>query len=204
LAILSNDRTDAAYLAVELTVDKRLYPHTAFSRGPVVSLPAIDIEIELEIDTAEGEAGRWIPTGAEWPPVDRTKVGWLNCTIKLVVGTNIIFEQTLLVQYGTFWEWYYMIQELLSTEHEEERSIRSGGESPELRMELRRSPIDPDLLFEDDDARYCYSLMIYVDTSIAAGEPMVCGEGPGMFFYPKEAALLTFAQQLIDEADQAG
>jgi hypothetical protein len=46
--------------------------------------------------------------------------------------------------------------------------------------------------------------MIYVETGIAAGEPMVCGEGPGMFFYPKEAALLTFARQFIDEADQAG
>jgi hypothetical protein len=40
-------------------------------------------------------------------------------------------------------------------------------------MELRRSPIDPDLLFlfEDDDARYGNSLMIYVDTSIGAGAP---------------------------------
>ena len=53
--------------------------------------------------------------------------------------------------------------------------------------------------------RYSYSLLIYVDTSIASGDGLgVSSEGSGMFFYPTEEKVLAFARQLLAEADGAG
>lgn len=44
---------------------------------------------------------------------------------------------------------------------------------------------------------YTYSLLILVDTSIAAGGGLgVSGEGPGIFFYPTEEQALAFAREL--------
>ena len=76
MAILTNNRSGAGYLAVELTVDKRLQPVTPFSRGPVISwdLPDEVYEVlrqageELEADWEE-EASDWPPSGRDWPPL---------------------------------------------------------------------------------------------------------------------------------------
>jgi hypothetical protein len=218
MAILSNDRVGPGYLAVELTVDKRLHPIGPLTRGPVVSWGMPDEAYELikalgESLVAERLAQEpdpdsvWPPITADWPPVDRAKIGWLNCTVKFIVAESVIYQQGLLVQYATFREWYYLLDMLLATEHTEDRHMYSGVESPELRMHLIRSYIDPvewDYEPEEEGDVYGHSLAIHVDTSMIAGEPTVSGEGPGMFFYPKGKALLAFAQQLWHEAETAG
>ncbi len=215
MALLTNDRSGPGYLAVELTIDKRLHPITPFARGPVVSwdvpdevyeeVAALSERLLAELDEPESD---WPPGGKDWPPIDKTKVGWLSCTIKFVVGTAIIYQQSLLVQYSTFWEWYHLLHALVATEHTEDRHLYSGGESPELNMHLVRSYFDPEEWGLDPQTadRYSYSLVICVDTGIAAGEPEaeVSGEGPGMFFYPTQEQVLAFARQLLSEADASG
>jgi hypothetical protein len=214
MALLTNDGSGAGYLAVELTIDKRTQPITPFIRGPVVSWDLPDevyealrqAEEELLADLEES-ASDWPPSGRDWPPIDRAKVGWLNCTIRLVVGTAVIYQQSLLVQYGTFWTWYHALNTLVATKHQEDRHLYSGGESPELRMHLVRSYYDPAEWGEEPGTpvRYNYSLLILVDTSIAAGSGLgVSGEGPGIFFYPTEEQVLAFARELLAEADEAG
>lgn len=211
MALISNGRSGNGYLAVELTIDKRFTPEAPFARGPVVSW---DIPDELaeqigdliaSLTTDEPESD-WPPRGKGWPKIDRRKVGWLNCTIQFWVGTAVIYRQSLLVQYGTFWEWYHLLQSLVATEHTEERQVYSGMESPELRMQLIRSYSDPAEWGLDPETtrRYSYSLHIYVDPGIAAGEDGVSGEGPGMLLYPREEAVLAFAGDLLAEADAAG
>lgn len=213
MALLTNGRTDAGYLAVELTVDKRTQPITPFSRGPVVSwdvpdemaqdLNALIAELAAELPEPESD---WPPSGKDWPPVDRAKIGWLNCTIRFWVGTAVIYRQSLLVQYGTFWQWTQALQTLVGTTHTEDRHLISGSESPELAMHLTRSYFDPQEWGLDPDiaAGYTYTLHIFVDPGIAAGEPEVSGEGPGMLFYPSQEKVLAFSQQLMAEADAAG
>lgn len=214
MALLTNDGSGAGYLAVELSIDKRLQPITPFARGPVVSWDMPDevyeelkeLREELMADWDETESD-WPPSGRDWPPIDRAKVGWLVCTIRFVVGTAVIFQQSLLVQYTTFWEWYHLLSALAETKHTEDRHVYSGSESPELQMHLVRSYFDPAEWGEDPQTpgRYGYSLHIYVDTGIAAGGGLgVSGEGPGMFFYPTEEKALAFARQLLAEADAAG
>ena len=213
MALLTNDRSGLGYLAVELTIDKRLQPVMPFSRGAVTSWEVSDevnqelasLTEELMAELEEPESG-WPPTGKDWPPIDREKVGWLSCTIRFVVGASIIYEQGLLVQYTTFWEWYYLLNALTETEHTEDRHMYSGGESPELQMHLERSYFDPEEWGFDPEttASYSYALHIYVDTGIGAGASGVSGEGPGMFFYPTQEKALTFARQLLAEADAAG
>ena len=213
MALLTNDRSGAVYLAVELTVDKRLQPITPFARGPVVSWDIPDevsqeITVLLEELAAESEEPEsdWPPSGNDWPPVDRAKVGWLQCTIRFVVGTAVIYQQGLLVQYGTFWQWHYMLHDLMATQHTEERHAYSGSESPELNMHLIRHYYDPVEWGLDPATNdgYSHSLHIYVDSGIAAGGAEVYGEGPGMFLYPTQAKALAFARQLLAEADAAG
>ena len=214
MAVLTNDASGAGYLAVELTIDKRFEPLRPFARGPVVSWDVpeeVHAELRAVIDEMEAEldepASDWPPSGEDWPPIDRAKVGWLACTIRLVVGTAVIYQQSLLVQYTTFWEWYHALNSLIKTHHVEDRHLYSGFESPELRMDLTRSYYDPAEWGEEPGTpvRYNYSLLIYVDTSIAAGDGLgVSGEGPGMFFYPGEEEVLAFARQLLAEADGAG
>ncbi|MBK8900292.1 MAG: hypothetical protein IPM53_03845 [Anaerolineaceae bacterium] len=214
MALLTNQGSGAGYLAVELTIDKRTQTLTPFIRGPVVSWDLPDEVYEAmrqageELLADEEEAASdWPPSGRDWPPIDRTKVGWLNCTIRFVVGTAVIYQQRLLVQYGTFWEWYHALNTLVTTEHQEDRHLYSGGESPELRMHLVRSCYDPAEWGEEPGTpvHYDYSLLILVDTSIAAGGGLgVSGEGPGIFFYPTEEKVLAFARELLTEADSAG
>ena len=213
MALLTNDRTDSGYLAVELTIDKRLQPVAPFSRGPVVSWDVSDEvykELEelhdallAELDEPESD---WPPSGKDWPKIDRAKVGWLNCTIKFFVGTAVIYQQSLLVQYGTFWVWYHALNTLLTTKHTEERHLYSGAESPELNMHLIRSYMDPEEWGLDPATTdgYSCSLHIYVDAGIAVGGLDVSGEGPGMFLYPTQEEALAFASQLLNEADEAG
>jgi hypothetical protein len=213
MALLTNDRSGLGYLAVELTIDKRLQPVMPFLRGPVASWNVSD-EVNDEIASLseafmaelEEPESDWPPTGKDWPKIDRAKVGWLNCTIRFVVGATVIYQQTLLVQYTTFWEWYHLLNALIVTEHTEDRHVYSGGESPELRMHLERSYFDPEEWGFDPEttSRYSHALHIYVDTGIAAGASGVSGEGPGMFFYPSQEVLLTFSRQLLAEADAAG
>ncbi len=213
MALLTNDRSGAGYLAVELTVDKRLHPITPFARGPVISWDMPD-EVSQEIEAllkelaAESEEPEsdWPTSGNDWPPVDRAKVGWLSCTIRYVVGTAVIYQQSLLVQYGTFRAWYYVLNDLMATQHSEERHVYSGGESPELNMHLIRRYDDPEEWGLDPATNdgYSCSLHIYVDPGIAAGGGEVYGEGPGMFFYPTLEEALTSARQLLAEADAAG
>ncbi|MBK8986249.1 MAG: hypothetical protein IPM39_09235 [Chloroflexi bacterium] len=133
-------------------------------------------------------------------------MGWLVCTIQFVVGTAVIYRQSLLVQYTTFWDWYHSLDTLVKTEHSEECHLYSGGESPELRLHLIRSYFDPAEWGENPMATngYSYELQTSVDPGIAAGELSVSGEGPGMFFYPTQASVLAFARQLLAEADAAG
>jgi hypothetical protein len=107
MALLTNDRSGAGYLAVELTIDKRLQPITPFARGPVVSWDVTDeVYAELKELTEEiiaelgGPESDWPPASKDWPPIDRAKVGWLSCTIRFVVGATVIYQQSLLVQYG--------------------------------------------------------------------------------------------------------
>lgn len=214
MALLTNSRSGDGYLAVELTIDKRLYPITPFARGPVVSWDVPEeVYAELraavaEMEAEEGEpASDWPPSGEDWPPLERAKVGWLVCTIRFVVGTAVIYQQSLLVQYTTFWTWYHALNTLITTHHSADRYLYSGSESPELRMDLTRSYYDPAEWGEEPGTpgRYGYSLLIYVDTGIAAGGGVgVSGEGPGMFFYPTEEKALSFARQLLAEADAAG
>jgi hypothetical protein len=217
MAVLTNDARGAGYLAVELTIDKRLEPVMPFARGPVVSWDVPEevyaelraaIEESEEMEEEEDEpASDWPPSGEDWPPIDRAKVGWLVCTIRLVVGTAVIYQQSLLVQYTTFWTWYHALNSLIKTHHVEDRHLYSGMESPELQMDLTRSYYDPAEWGEEPGTpvRYSYSLLIYVDTSIAAGDGLgVSSEGPGMFFYPTEEEVLAFARQLLAEADGAG
>jgi hypothetical protein len=213
MALLTNDRSGAGYLAVELTIDKRLQPLTPFARGPVVSwdvsdevyeeLKELTEELLAELEESESD---WPPSGKDWPQIDRAKVGWLNCTIRFVVGTIVIYQQSLLVQYTTFWDWYHLLNTLTATEHKEDRHIYSGLESPELRMHLERSYFDPEEWGLDPETAtgYSHSLHIYVDTGIAAGADGVSGEGPGMFLYPTQEKALAFARQLLAEADAAG
>ncbi|HRQ42261.1 MAG TPA: hypothetical protein PLD25_30455 [Chloroflexota bacterium] len=213
MALLTNDRSGSGYLAVELTIDKRLHPITPFMRGPVASWDVPD-EVYQENEAlsetwmAEWTGGEsdWPPNGKDWPKIDRAKIGWLHCTIKFVVGAAIIYQQSLLVQYTTFWEWYYLLNALTATEHTEDRHLYSGGESPELKMHLVRSYFDAEEWGLDPQTAnsYGYSLAIWVDTGIAAGEPEVSGEGPGMFFHPSQEQILAFAGQLLSEADAAG
>ncbi len=122
MALLINQESDAGYLAVELTVDKRTQPITPFVRGPVASWDLPE-EVYEALRQAEEEL----------------EADWLNCTIRFVVGTAVIYQQTLLVQYTTFWEWYHVLNTLVTTEHQEDRHLYSGSESPELRMHLVRS-----------------------------------------------------------------
>jgi len=214
MALITNHGSGPGYLAVELTIDKRTQPIMPFTRGPVVSWDLPDEVYEAlrqagEELLADGEeaAEDWPPSCRDWPPIDRTKVGWLNCTIRFIVGTAVIYQQTLLVQYGTFWTWYHALNTLLTTEHQEDRHLYSGGESPELRMHLVRSYYDPAEWGEEPGTPVCYtySLLILVDTSIAAGEGLgVSGEGPGIFFYPTQEQALAFARELLAEADRAG
>ncbi|MCB8988975.1 MAG: hypothetical protein H6665_00015 [Ardenticatenaceae bacterium] len=150
MALLTNGRSGDGYLAVELTIDKRLYPMAPFARGPVVSWDVPDeLYAELraavaEMEVEEGEpASDWPPAGEDWPPLERGKVGWLVCTIRFVVGTAVIYQQSLLVQYTTFWTWYHALNTLVTTQHSEDRHLYSGFESPELRMDLTRSYYDP-------------------------------------------------------------
>ncbi len=214
MALLTNDGRGAGYLAVELTINKRLEPVMPFARGPVVSWDVPE-EVYAELREAVEEmsedrdepASDWPPSGEDWPPIDRAKVGWLVCTIRLVVGTAVIYQQSLLVQYTTFWDWYHALNTLIKTHHREDRHLYSGFESPELRMDLTRSYYDPAEWGEEPGTpvRYSYSLLIYVDTSIASGDGLgVSSEGPGMFFYPTEEKVLAFARQLLAEADGAG
>jgi hypothetical protein len=78
-------------------------------------------------------------------------------------------------------------------------------ESPELIMQLRRQPFDPDLFGDEPvNEMYGYTLGVYVDTGIGAGEPGVSQEGPGMLFYPSREEVLAFSRQLLEEADNAG
>lgn len=214
MALLTNDRTGAGYLGVELTVNKRTHPITPFSRGPVVSWDVLDEKVSQELgarlqeiaaESSEPELD-WPPSGKEWPPIDKVKVGWVNCTIRFWVGTNAIYQQSLLVQYGTLWQWYHALTALLGTQHTEDRHLYSGSESPELYMHLIRSYFNPEEWGLDLDVtdRYSYQLHIYVDPGITAGESEVSGEGPGMFFYPSQKKALAFARQLLDEADAAG
>lgn len=214
MAILTNGSSGGSYLAVELRIDKRLQPISPFARGPVVSWDVPD-ELYERLQEAAAEiaadwddpASDWPPSGADWPPIDRAKVGWLACTIRFVVGTAVIYQQSLLVQYTTFWEWHHALNSLVTTHHKEDRHLYSGAESPELQMHLTRSYYDPVEWGEEPGTpvRYTYSLLIYVDTGIAAGDGLgVSGEGPGMFFYPTEATLLAFARQLWAEAEEAG
>ena len=112
MALLTNNGSGAGYLAVELTIDKRSQPALPFARGPVISweLPddvyeALRQAQEEMLADWEEPASDWPPSGRDWPPIDRAKVGWLNCTIRFVVGTAVIYQQSLLVQYGTFWTW---------------------------------------------------------------------------------------------------
>lgn len=213
MALLTNDRSGSGYLAVELTIDKQLQPVMPFMRGPVASwevsdevnqeLAALSEALMAEVEESESD---WPPSGKDWPQIDRAKVGWLNCTIRFVVGATVIYQQTLLVQYTTFWDWHHLLNALIATEHTEDRHVYSGGESPELRMHLERSYFDPEEWGFDPEttSRYSYALHIYVDIGIGAGESGVSGEGPGMFFYPSQEALLAFARQLLAEADAAG
>jgi hypothetical protein len=214
VALLTNGKSDGGYLAVELTVDKRLEPALPFARGPVVSWQASDEvleslqeavdEMEEEWDEPESD---WPPSGEDWPPIEKGKAGWLVCTIRFVVGTVVIFQQSLLVQYITIWEWYYTLKSLTATQHSEERFLHSGGESPELHMHLTRSYYDPEEWNEEPGTPgyYYYSLLIHVDTGIAAGSGFdVSGEGPGMYLLPSEEEALAFAWQLLTEADEAG
>ena len=201
MAILSNGRHGAGYLAVELTVDKRFESERPFSRGPVTSWNSSPEMDEMWAELAE-ELDFEPP---DWPPMDLSKVGWLNCTIKFIVGATVIYQQGLQVQYTTFWEWFHLLQDLSKTEHEDEQVIWSGAESPELCLKLTRDPLDPDFFGDEPpDVLYGYSLAAYVDVGISAGASGVSGEGPGMFLYPTEANILTFARQLFEEADQAG
>jgi hypothetical protein len=214
MALLTNDQSGAGYLAVELTIDKQLQPVAPFARGPVVSWDMPDevyeelgdLVTELAAELGEPESD-WPPSGQDWPPIERAKVGWLVCTIRFVVGTAVIYQQSLLVQYTTFWTWYHALNTLITTHHSEDRHLYSGLESPELRMHLERSYYDPAEWGEEPGTpgNYGYSLHIYVDTGIAAGGGLgVSGEGPGMFFYPTEEEALAFARQLLAEADAAG
>lgn len=212
MALLTNNRSGAGYLAVELTIDKRSQPVRPFTRGPVISWDLPDDVYESlreaqEEMLADWEESDWPPSGRDWPPIDRAKVGWLNCTIRFVVGTAVIYQQSLLVQYGTFWTWYQALNTLVATEHNGDRHLYSGGESPELRMHLVRSYYDPTEWGEEPGTpeQYGYSLLILVDTSMIAGDGLgVSGEGPGIFFYPTEEMVLAFARQLLAEADRAG
>lgn len=213
MALLTNDRSGDGYLAVELTIDKRLQPVMPFTRGPVASwgvpdevyqeLETLSEELTAEIEEPESD---WPPANKDWPQIDRAKVGWLNCTIRFVVGATVIYQQSLLVQYTTFWDWHYLLDALTVTEHTEDRHVTSGGESPELNMHLERSYFDPEEWGLDPETTdgYSYALHIYVDTGIGAGASGVSGEGPGMFFYPTQEKVLAFASQLLAEADAAG
>jgi hypothetical protein len=202
MAILDNGRSGPGYLAVELRIDKRLRASGPFNRGQVFSWddsPELD---DIMSDFWENLKKELNLPASNRPPVDRSKIGWLNCTIKFIVGESVIFQQGLLVQYGTFWDWFYGVQELLNSEHEEEETYSSGMESPELCMRLSRTPYDPDYL-EEGDPRYGCSMFICVDTGVAAGD-YVSGNGPGMFLSVGETAVLTFARELLEEAHQAG
>ncbi|MBK8986250.1 MAG: hypothetical protein IPM39_09240 [Chloroflexi bacterium] len=77
MALLTNDLSGGGYLAVELTIDKRLQPITPFARGPVVSWDMPDelhaelvaLSEELAAELAEEESD-WPPDGKDWPPID--------------------------------------------------------------------------------------------------------------------------------------
>ena len=135
MAILTNGSSGGSYLAVELRIDKRLQPISPFARRPVVSWDVPD-ELYERLQEAAAEiaadwddpASDWPPSGADWPPIDRAKVGWLACTIRFVVGTAVIYQQSLLVQYTTFWEWYHALNSLVTTHHKE---LDSGDFEPE-------------------------------------------------------------------------
>ena len=201
MAILSNGRQGAGYLAVVLTVDKRLESSRPFSRGPVVSWTP-DLAAAAAITAVFGEPE---PLPPEWPELDKSKVGWLNCTIRFIVGETIIYQQGVLVQFGTIWVWGLELHDLVKREHDDVQEFWSGGESPELRLQVIREPVDLDLFGDNPpNNRYFSTLLACVDTGIAAGEPGVSGEGPAMLLYPTEAELLAFAHQLWQEAQQAG
>ena len=212
MAIIHNGCTGRTYLGVEVSIDKRLPPSGLFSRGPVFSSNAPkDDEMGEDLwdavtakITEELEEEESIFPITNWPEIDQSKVGWLCCTFRMMVGENTIFEHGILVQYGTLWNWFYTVRDLLASEHEDEEVVYSGFESPELRMTLQRSPIDP-LYFDTppDKTVYGHSLQIFVNPCIAEGGGVTL-DGPGMYLGIEEAELMAFSQQLLDEAHQAG
>lgn len=68
MALLTNGKSDGGYLAVELTVDKRLEPVLPFARGPVVSWQVSDEVLESLQEAVDEMEEEWDEPESDWPP----------------------------------------------------------------------------------------------------------------------------------------
>jgi hypothetical protein len=125
----------------------------------------------------------------------RIDVCWLRVTFW--VGERAIFTQDVMVQWSSIRIWPQQLNWMVETRSRYGGSF--GGESPELMIKVEQTYLEPEIRFEPDEA-YGYQLIIGVDTSIAAGESAVAGEGPCLFFFPELTELQRFASDLKAEA----
>jgi hypothetical protein len=144
-----------------------------------------------------------------------TQLGLVWADVSFWVAEKEIFHQDVLLHSISVREWASAIEGLAreeggivtDTHYGYERRVRFDIASPELIINTHQyyyKPQRPLKSKKEENPKtghFSYDMLVVVDTSIAAGNKNVAGEGPAMYLEPGLDSLLRFARDLRSETE---
>jgi hypothetical protein len=127
------------------------------------------------------------------PAALNAAMGVYHVRVSFWLGEHEICGHEILLHDASVKSWTSQVRDLVE-ERLDRDVIYFPTESPELVSQLRR--------FDYPSGPH-YELLMALDTGVFDTEPVLSGEGPGVFLSPEEDTLVQFIEDLLAEAEAA-
>lgn len=127
------------------------------------------------------------------PAAQNAALGVVHVRISFWLGERQLCAQEVLLLDGAIKRWASDVRALVEGEWDRD-VVYFPFVSPELIARLRRY---------DHESGSRYELLMALDTGVFDLEPVISGEGPGVFLSPEVDVLLQFNEDLLAEAEAA-